>query len=69
MRAIGRTADEAQPFGATPSGHTCTNAADCGTDPNDNSGVATHCGPGKDNAFGGCQFMDMTEIEIYGRPS
>jgi hypothetical protein len=47
----------------------CTSAADCGTDPNDDSGVATHCGPGKDNAFGGCQFMDMTEIEVYGRPS
>jgi len=47
----------------------CTNATDCGSDPNDDSGVATHCGPGKDNAFGGCQFMDMTEIEVFGRPS
>ena len=47
----------------------CTGPSDCGTDPNDNSGVAAHCGPGKDNGFGGCQFMDMTEIEVYGRPS
>jgi extracellular elastinolytic metalloproteinase len=50
-------------------GAACTGPADCGTDPNDDSGVAAHCGPGKDNAFGGCQFMDMTEIEVYGRPS
>jgi hypothetical protein len=50
-------------------GAACTGAADCGTDPNDNSGVAAHCGPGKDNGFGGCQFMDMTEIEVFGRPS
>ena len=24
---------------------------------------------GKDNGFGGCQFTDMTEIAVYGRPS
>ena len=47
----------------------CNDAATCGSDPNDDSGVAAHCGPGKDNGFGGCQFMDMTEIEVYGRPS
>jgi len=47
----------------------CTGAADCGTDPNDDTGVAKHCAPGEDQAFGGCQFMDMTEIEVYGRPS
>lgn len=47
----------------------CTGASDCGTDPNDSSGVATHCGPGKDNGFGGCTFMDMSEIEVLGHPS
>jgi hypothetical protein len=47
----------------------CTGPADCGTDPNDDSGVAFHCAPGADQAFGGCQFMDMSEIEIYGKPS
>jgi hypothetical protein len=31
----------------------CTRAADCGVDPDDVSGVATHCGPGKDNGSGG----------------
>src|SRR5262245_24624716 len=47
----------------------CTGPADCGTDPNDASGVTTHCTPGADQGFGGCQFMDSTEIAIYGRPS
>jgi hypothetical protein len=47
----------------------CTNATTCGSDPNDVSGVAAHCGPGKDNGFGGCQFTDMTELAVYGRPS
>ena len=47
----------------------CNDAATCGADPNDNSNVAAHCGPGKDNGFGGCQFTDMTEIAVYGRPS
>ncbi len=30
----------------------CTDASSCGADPNDSSGVAAHCGPGKDNGFG-----------------
>jgi hypothetical protein len=47
----------------------CTGPDTCGTDPNDSSGVAAHCGPGKDNGFGGCIFTDMSEIEVYGRPS
>src|SRR5262249_55573827 len=47
----------------------CTGPADCGSDPTDNTGVTTHCGPGNDNGFGGCQFMDMSEIEVYGSPS
>jgi hypothetical protein len=47
----------------------CTNAATCGSDPDDNSNVAAHCGPGKDNGFGGCTFMDMVELKVYGRPA
>jgi hypothetical protein len=47
----------------------CDGAASCGTDPNDSSGVAAHCGPGKDNGFGGCTFTDMSEIEVFGKPS
>jgi hypothetical protein len=47
----------------------CTDASTCGDDPNDGSGVAAHCGPGKDNGFGGCTFMDMSEIEVFGKPS
>jgi extracellular elastinolytic metalloproteinase len=47
----------------------CTGPADCGTDPDDASGVTTHCTSGADQGFGGCQFMDMSEIEVYGRPS
>jgi hypothetical protein len=46
----------------------CTGPADCGTDPDDVSGVAAHCGPGKDNGFGGCTFMDSVEVVVYGRP-
>jgi hypothetical protein len=30
-------------------------------------GVAVHCGPGKDNGFGGCTFMDMVELAVYGQ--
>jgi hypothetical protein len=30
--------------------------------------VAAHCGPGKDNGFGGCTFMDSVEVVVYGRP-
>ena len=45
----------------------CTGPSDCGADPN-TSGVGVHCGPTQDQAFGGCQFMDMSEIEVYGRP-
>jgi len=44
----------------------CTGPADCGTDPDDDSGVAAHCGAGKDNGYGGCQFVDMTELVVYG---
>ena len=47
----------------------CTDATSCGADPNDSSGVAAHCGPGKDNGFGGCTFTDMSEIEVFGHPS
>lgn len=47
----------------------CTDATSCGSDPNDSSGVAAHCGPGKDNGFGGCTFTDMSEIEVFGKPS
>lgn len=45
----------------------CTSATSCGTDPTDSSGVAAHCGPGKDNGFGGCTFTDMSEIEVFGQ--
>jgi hypothetical protein len=47
----------------------CDNGATCGTDPDDNTNVAAHCGPGKDNGFGGCTFMDMVELKVYGRPA
>ncbi len=47
----------------------CNDAATCGADPDDNSNVAAHCGPGKDNGFGGCTFMDMVELKVYGRPA
>jgi hypothetical protein len=47
----------------------CTGPADCGTAPDDDTGVAVHCGPGKDNGFGGCTFMDMVELAVYGRPA
>ncbi|MFL5413705.1 MAG: M36 family metallopeptidase, partial [Myxococcales bacterium] len=47
----------------------CTGPLDCGTAPDDDTGVAVHCGTGKDNAFGGCQFMDMVELAVYGRPA
>ena len=47
----------------------CTDATSCGSDPSDSSGVAAHCGPGKDNGFGGCTFTDMSEIEVFGHPS
>jgi extracellular elastinolytic metalloproteinase len=47
----------------------CTGPADCGTDPDDDSGVAAHCGTGKDNGYGGCQFVDMTELVVYGTRS
>ena len=51
---------------AAPPNSACTGAADCGTVPDDDSGVAAHCGAGKDNGFGGCQFVDMTELVVYG---
>jgi Zn-dependent metalloprotease len=46
----------------------CTGPATCGTDPNDNSGVAAHCTPPNVENFSGCPFMDMSEIKVYGRP-
>jgi extracellular elastinolytic metalloproteinase len=47
-------------------GGACTGPADCGTAPDDDSNVAAQCGAGKPNAFGGCQFMDMVELAVYG---
>ena len=47
----------------------CTGPADCGTDPDSNAGVALHCTPPKVDPFGGCQFMDMSEIKVFGRPA
>jgi extracellular elastinolytic metalloproteinase len=47
-------------------GAACTGPADCGTVPDDDSNVAAQCGAGKPNAFGGCQFMDMVELAVYG---
>jgi hypothetical protein len=32
------------------------------------SGVPIQCGPGNPGGFSGCQFMDMTELGIYGIP-
>jgi extracellular elastinolytic metalloproteinase len=46
----------------------CTGAGDCGTDPNDNSGVALHCTPPNVDGFSGCPFMDMSELKVFGRP-
>jgi hypothetical protein len=54
---------------SAPGATSCTGASTCGTDPDDDSGVALHCGTGKDNAFGGCVFMDMVELAVYGRPT
>jgi len=48
---------------------TCTGPADCGTDPDNNPGVALHCTPPNVDAFGGCQFMDMDEIKVFGTAS
>jgi extracellular elastinolytic metalloproteinase len=47
-------------------GTSCTNASNCG-----DNGVATRCGPSAPDPgnFSGCTFMDMSEIEIYGRAS
>jgi hypothetical protein len=45
----------------------CTSAATCGSDPDDQSNVDAQCGPGKGNGFGGCTFMDMVELKVYGR--
>jgi extracellular elastinolytic metalloproteinase len=28
--------------------------------------VSTECGPGNGNAYTGCQFMDMSELEVFG---
>ena len=50
-------------------GTACTGVADCGDDPDDVSGVATHCSPGADQGYGGCQFMDLSEIEVFGKAS
>jgi extracellular elastinolytic metalloproteinase len=48
---------------------TCTGPADCGTDPDNNPGVALHCTPPNTDAFGGCIFMDMSEIKVFGSPA
>jgi hypothetical protein len=48
---------------------TCTGPADCGTDPDNNPGVALHCTPPNVDAFGGCSFMDMDEIKVFGSPA
>jgi extracellular elastinolytic metalloproteinase len=47
-------------------GNSCTNASNCG-----DNGVPERCGPGAPNPgnFSGCTFMDMSEIEVYGRPA
>jgi hypothetical protein len=47
-------------------GNSCDNASNCG-----DTGVATRCGPNAPSPgnFGGCTFMDMSEIEVYGRPA
>ena len=47
-------------------GNSCTDATNCG-----DNGVAQRCGPNPPNPgnFGGCTFMDMSEIEVYGRPA
>ncbi len=47
-------------------GNSCDNAQNCG-----DNGVPTRCGPNAPSPgnFGGCTFMDMSEIEIYGRPA
>jgi extracellular elastinolytic metalloproteinase len=47
-------------------GTSCDNAANCG-----DAGVAQRCGPTPPNpgSFGGGTFMDMSEIEVYGRPA
>jgi hypothetical protein len=47
-------------------GNACTDATNCG-----DNGVAQRCGPAPPNPgnFGGCTFMDMSEIEVYGRPA
>jgi hypothetical protein len=56
------------PTDPTP-GAACTGPANCGTLPDDDSGVAAHCGTGKDNGYGGCTFADMVELAVYGTPS
>ena len=46
-------------------GNACTDATNCG-----DNGVAQRCGPSPPNPgnFGGCTFMDMSEIEVFGSP-
>ena len=31
--------------------------------------VSIQCGPGNGNGFTGCQFMDMSELEVFGSPA
>ncbi len=47
-------------------GNACTDASNCG-----DNGVPTRCGPSAPSPgnFSGCTFMDMSEIEVYGRPA
>ncbi len=46
-------------------GNACTDATNCG-----DNGVAQRCGPNPPvpGNFGGCTFMDMSEIEVFGSP-
>ncbi|HEX7309723.1 MAG TPA: M36 family metallopeptidase [Gaiellaceae bacterium] len=44
-------------------GNACTDATNCG-----DNGVPTQCGPNNPGGFGGCTFMDMSEIEVFGAP-
>jgi hypothetical protein len=51
-----------------PIGADCTGPADCGADPDSNPGVALRCTPPHvDPTVSGCSFMDLSELEVYGR--
>ena len=46
----------------------CTGRSDCGTDPNDTP-VSRPTAAREGQRVRRLSFMDMTEIEVYGRPS